>query len=237
MIMTKEDIEKKIEEIKLAISKKDYEIEYYEPNNIREHTAPDGTVFLMIYGDDAGCGGDFGGNSINIAGEEFYCSFDEDSSLESSYFNKIYKLAKTEDFNADDYIDEIKDLIYSIDGFFSPYQTDTEQQVYLYNLINGTDYEGFYMDETDTMIDKDDFCPISPDYYDTIVYNGNSYYLITNSDNLQENETYAVSVEAKPNAYGCYDMVIFTLDNGKVIDISESDKQYDSTNDKIRKLF
>ena len=32
-------------------------------------------------------------------------------------------------------------------------------------------------------------------------------------------------------------MVIFTLDNGEVIDIRESDKQYDSTNDKIRKLF
>lgn len=49
--------------------------------------------------------------------------------------------------------------------------------------------------------------------------------------------TYAVSVEAKPNTYGCYDMVIFTLDNGKVIDIRESDKQYDSTNDEIKKLF
>ncbi len=32
-------------------------------------------------------------------------------------------------------------------------------------------------------------------------------------------------------------MVILTLDNGEVIDIRESDKQYDSTNDKIRKLF
>lgn len=32
-------------------------------------------------------------------------------------------------------------------------------------------------------------------------------------------------------------MVILTLDNGEVIDIRESDKQYDSTNDKIKKLF
>ena len=32
-------------------------------------------------------------------------------------------------------------------------------------------------------------------------------------------------------------MVILTLDNGEVIDIRESDKQYDSTNDKIRKFF
>lgn len=32
-------------------------------------------------------------------------------------------------------------------------------------------------------------------------------------------------------------MVILSLDNGEVIDIRESDKQYDSTNDKIRKLI
>lgn len=32
-------------------------------------------------------------------------------------------------------------------------------------------------------------------------------------------------------------MVIFTLDNGKVIDIRETDKQFDSTNDEIKNPF
>ena len=32
-------------------------------------------------------------------------------------------------------------------------------------------------------------------------------------------------------------MVILTLDNGEVIDIRESDKQYDSTNDEIKNPF
>lgn len=52
-------------------------------------------------------------------------------------------------------------------------------------------------------------------------------------DNLDGDE-YAVSFDATPDAYGCYDTVILKFENGKVKDVIESDKYYDSTNSYLK---
>lgn len=240
--MTETEIQKKIEEIKLAIEKKDYGIKYYEPNNVRECTAPDGTKFLLIlYMDDCSSSTDFGGNSIYIAGEIFYHGFDDNEKLESEYFDKIQELANTEGRYLKNYIYEIHDLLSSIDGFFNCSMSMMDDQVEIYNIIHETDYSDyFYSEESEKMIDIEDFTPISDNELKTIDFKGTSYYLIDHYidgdddiDNLDGDE-YAVSFDATPDAYGCYDTVILKFENGKVKDVIESDKYYNSTNSDLK---
>lgn len=140
--MTREDIEQKIREIKSAIEKKDYTISYDEANNIREHEAPDGSTYYVVYDmDDARSSTYFGSNEIEIAGESFSCEL-ERGEWESDYFTRIEEEYGEED--ADDYIEEIKDIISDIDGFLSGEYTDLDSQISAYEVMNNCTIDQYY---------------------------------------------------------------------------------------------
>ena len=228
--MTFEDIEQKIREIKSAIERKEYTITYDEPNNISECEAPDGSTFYVVYDMDSPRNSTFfGSNEIQIAGESFSCEL-EWGEWESEYFDKIEEEYGEDD--ADDFIEEIKDLISDIDGFLSGEYKDLDEQISAYEVMNNCTIDDYYWyEDNEKPMDVDDFDPVESVCNETVEFDGKTYYVV--DGDCEDEEMVAVSSEAKPDCYGCYETVRLILEDGKVVDVEDNDQLYNSTENEL----
>lgn len=224
--MTSEDIEQKIAEIKIAIQKKDYQITYDEPNNISEHEAPDGSTFYLVNDmDDARSSTYFGSNEIEIAGESFSCEL-EWGEWESDYFNQIEEQYGEDD--ADDYIEEIKEIISDINGFMAGEYTDTDSQIEVYEVMNNCVIDNYYWyEDEDKPMDADEFEPIQSVCDETIDFNGNTYYVVEGG--LDDDEIIAVPSDAGPDCNGCYETMILVVEDGEIVNVEDNSQLFNST--------
>ena len=228
--MTREDIEQKIADIKTAIKKKEYKIYYDGPNNIREHEAPDGSTFYVVYDmDDAKSSTYFGSNEIEIAGESFSCEL-EWGEWESDYFNQIEEEYGEDD--ADDYIEEIKDIISDIDGFLAGEYKEMDDQIAAYELMNNCSIDSYYWyEDNERPMDACDFEPIESVCDETIDFGGKTYYVV--EGDLDDDGIVAVPSDADPDCYGCYETVILVVKNGEVVDVEDNDQMFNSTENEL----
>lgn len=224
--MTREDIEQKIAEIKVAIERKDYQITYDEPNNISEHEAPDGSTFYLVNDmDGAKSSTSFGSNEIEIAGESFFCEL-EWGEWESDFFNQIEEEYGEDD--ADDYIEEIKEIISDINEFLAGEYTDTDSQIEAYEVMNNcTVYNYYWYEDEDKPMDVVDFEPIESVCDETIDFKGNTYYIVEGG--LDDDEIIAVSADARPDCNGCYETVKLVVEEGGVVNVEDNSQLYNST--------
>ncbi len=224
--MTRKDIEQKIREIKSAIEKKDYTISYDEPNNIGEHEAPDGSTFYVVYDmDDARSSTYFGSNEIEIAGETFSCEL-EWGEWESDYFDEIQEEYDGDD--ADDYIEEIKDIISEIDGFLAGEYSDMDSQIEVYEVMNNCSIDHYYWyEDTEKPMDVNNFKPVESVCSETVDFDGQSYYVVEGG--MDDDEIVAVPSDAEPDCNGCYKTVILVVEDGEVVDENSNDQYFNST--------
>lgn len=224
--MTHKEIKKKIAEIKSAIRKKDYKITYDEPNNISEVESPDGSTFYVVYDmDDAKSSTYFGSNEIEIAGESFCCEL-QWGEWESDYFTRIEEEYGEDD--AEDLIEEIKDIISDIDGFLAGEYSDTDSQIYVYEVMNNCTINNYYWyEDDDKPMAYSDFEPIESVCDEKVDFNGNTYYVV--EGDLDGDELVAVPLDAEPDKYGRYETVMLVVDEGEIVDVKNSDKLFNST--------
>lgn len=231
--MDYKEIKEKIEEIRTAIEKHDYQVDYEPANNIGRCFAPDGTECYVIENmDGPRSSTDFGRNSIDIAGETFCCEL-ETGECESSYFNAIledYEAGEGEP-SAEEVIDTIIELLDTTDDFLVGEYTDVGSQITAYELMNNCVIENYYWcEDYDRPMDADDFTPIEEANDGIVELDGQKYYLVAPYGIDDDEDLYGVLVDAKPDRQGRYDIVHFLTEDGQPVAIEDCCYQFDSTN-------
>ncbi|MGM9804114.1 MAG: hypothetical protein ACI308_08060 [Muribaculaceae bacterium] len=229
--MTKDEIVLKIKEIKHALKAKDYVISYLEASNVSRNTAPDGTVFYLLEPMDSSLTTDrYGSNTIEVAGESFTCEL-EFGNWSSDFFNVIEDSSYDEEFDAEEYVEQVKELLSDVKEFLVGEYTDFYAQVKAYELMTKRKISNNCYEWTEYFkpISIDDFKPIEDVCHEKLTHNGVQYYLVQTNGN----ELMVVEADAKPNYRGHYETVLLTVDGDEIRDVSNAGLFYDSTQNEV----
>lgn len=250
--MNANDVRKKIEEIKEAIKNKKYSVSYDIPNFIDEHTAIDGTKYILVEDLDGPTrSNDFGCCYVKIAGISFSETLEPyEPVIECSYLDSLENMEREAGDN-EDYVEIIKELIESIPEFSSALSmSDIDGQVENYKKMTGSDLYEFYSYDERLPVDEDDddFTPIEESDEPTVEFSGQKYYVVdvefedTEWDDEEDefdgaDVLIAVKEGAKPNMFGQYPTMRLIRDGETIIRVEKNKLWYDGVNGEVEEGY
>ena len=220
--MEYKEVRKQIDAIVEAIGKGLYEVEYNEPENFYECTAPDGRKFFKFVDmDSARHGTDFG--SCTVCVKDYTFSFDWGTGeRESKFLEELedsYELEDGSSVTREQLEQEIIDAFDERDNIFTGEYTDMDSQMDVYCSMYHVDpdeIEYFWGEDMDCPLDINDswieYTPPEKLGYGTVSYQGKKYFLVEETNIEDGEEVHAVLADSVPDDEGVLDTVLLTLE-------------------------
>lgn len=224
--MNENDVKTFISDLKECVKANRYKINYYSANNVEAEQTADGRTVLIIYDVDSACSSNnFGSNSIDIAGQKFSCDL-EDGELCSDYFDAM----RTELGDAaEPLIDEITDALRRVGNFLIGSYTSCDEQAEAYSLMEGIEYDDYYWHD-DRPLMADDIVRVEDSGYDTIEFQGETYFIIDYDDN---DNLIVVCEGTEMDDGGRYFTELITMEGDKPVSVDDYDAMYNAATESL----
>ena len=207
-----------------ALQSGDYTVSYMAPQNITQHTAPDGRTFYIIDPwDDSDCGCE-----IKAAGYTFTGWVSEDGGVWECDDGDV------------DLDDDLCDALDEIDQGGIGGVPEQDLFVRFYELANGCSCDEIYCAEGgEPPIDAEDVKSPSECGFESVEFNGKTYHLVGEDDTSDDEESsehrvLAIVDDAVADDTGKFSCVTLVFDDedgerGVPVGVEESEETYDGT--------